>query len=258
MFTTPTRTGYALERVSYFDGQMITAADMIDEEQYFLQKLRRHNRFLHGWGVVAGLDVRAAPTKDEPGRVRIDCGYALSPQGDEIYVPEAFCYDLLRCSLGTVSDPCEPGTTRVKPAGDNLRLYLALRYQECPVRPVRVHPAGCGCDTSGCAYSRIREDWAVECLLELPATHRPEREPTLCDLREAGRVPPCPVCPDDPWVVLAQVSWNPSRAVTDEAINTQFRRQLYSTAILQAQVIDCCCERRDPTPTVMPPRGDNG
>jgi hypothetical protein len=246
-------SSYGLERVNYFDGQIMTARDMLAEEQYFLQKIRRHNRFLHGWGVAAGLGVSAAPIPDEPGRIRIDCGYALSPQGDEIYVPEPFCYDLMRCGIGAVSDPCEPGfTTTVRPAGENLRLYIALRYTECPTRPVRTHPTGCGCDSSGCAYTRIRDDYTVECLLELPATHRPERMPMLCELRQAGQVPPCPTCPEEPWVVIAQVSWNPNRAIANDDINYLVRRQVYSTALLQAQVIDCCCAGRVPPPASRP------
>ena len=42
----------ALERVKYFQGQMLSVSDLEAEQEYFLARLRRHNRHLHGWGVV--------------------------------------------------------------------------------------------------------------------------------------------------------------------------------------------------------------
>ena len=76
----------ALERVNYFPRQLLTVDDMETERDYFLQKLRRHNRFLHGWGVVCGLEVTASPIPDMPWQVQITLGYAIGPYGDEIYV----------------------------------------------------------------------------------------------------------------------------------------------------------------------------
>src|SRR5262245_15867170 len=98
-----------LERVRYFTRQLLTADDMVTDQDYIRQKLRRHNRFLHGWGAVCGLEVTAAPTADAPWRVRIGSGYALGPYGDEIYVAEPVHLDLARCDSGAVTDPCEPG-----------------------------------------------------------------------------------------------------------------------------------------------------
>lgn len=44
-----------LERVRYFFGKLISVEDFQEEQSYFLNHLRRRNRFLHGWGVIAGL-----------------------------------------------------------------------------------------------------------------------------------------------------------------------------------------------------------
>src|SRR6516165_1991752 len=97
-----------VERVNYFPRQLLTADDMFADQEYFLLKLRRHNRFLHGWGTVCGLVVTAAPTSDLPWQVQIGAGYALGPYGDEIYVAEPVSLDLASCSAGP-TDPCEPG-----------------------------------------------------------------------------------------------------------------------------------------------------
>ena len=46
-----------LERVRYFPRQLMTAEDMRTEQAYFVERLRRHNRLLHGWGIICGLQV---------------------------------------------------------------------------------------------------------------------------------------------------------------------------------------------------------
>ena len=46
-----------LERARYYSRQLMTADDMTVDQEYFQEKQRRHNRFLHGWGIVCGLDI---------------------------------------------------------------------------------------------------------------------------------------------------------------------------------------------------------
>ena len=76
-----------LERLRYFPRQLLTADDMRAEQEYFREKQRRHNRLLHGWGVVCGLEV-VLDAETGPLAVCVCPGYALGPFGDEIYVPE--------------------------------------------------------------------------------------------------------------------------------------------------------------------------
>lgn len=52
------------ERLNYFFGQMLGAADFRSEQNYFREKLKLHNRCLHGYGVVCGLEV-TAPHKED-------------------------------------------------------------------------------------------------------------------------------------------------------------------------------------------------
>ena len=239
-----------LERVNYFPRQLLTADDMIADQEYFRQKMRRHNRFLHGWGAVCGLEVMASPTDDSPWRVKVGSGYALGPYGDEIYVGEAQTVDLAGCLATAGSDPCEPSNPNRPGDAARQRVYVAIRYSECFASPVLAMPGGCGCDDSACEYSRIRDSFEICCLTELPPSHKP---PLICDLLTQGALPPCPPCPDDPWVVLAQVDLPASSGaeVSDSMINNVIvRRQLYSTAMLQEQLIHCCCkDHTDPKPT---------
>jgi len=46
-----------LARNNYFTGKFMTGRDFTDEQRYLLGKVRRHNRYLHGSGVVCGLTV---------------------------------------------------------------------------------------------------------------------------------------------------------------------------------------------------------
>src|SRR5205823_14328173 len=44
-------------RNHYFTGKLLVERDFTDEQRYYVEKMRHHNRRLHGWGVVCGLRV---------------------------------------------------------------------------------------------------------------------------------------------------------------------------------------------------------
>jgi hypothetical protein len=48
-------------RLKYFFGQMLSARDFQTEQEFFREKLKLHNRCLHGHGVVCGLRVEPVP-----------------------------------------------------------------------------------------------------------------------------------------------------------------------------------------------------
>jgi hypothetical protein len=233
-----------LERVRFFQRQLLSVADMVTEQDYIRQKLRRHNRFLHGWGVVCGLEVIPQPTNDAPWRVEITPGYALAPYGDEVSVGESVFLDLALCGLDALTSPCEPDVLEGPSEVSGGTLYVAIKYAECVTQPVRAMAAGCACEETACEYSRIRDSFELACLTELPPSPAP---PLLCELIAESAVPPCPPCPEEPWVVLASVTLPaPGVPVDDDDIdNLTVRRQLHSTAMLQHQLISCCCEPRE-------------
>ncbi|HEV7797290.1 MAG TPA: hypothetical protein VGO73_03985 [Pyrinomonadaceae bacterium] len=68
-----------LKRPRFFPGRLITSADLELEQQYFLEKLNRHNRRLHGFGIVSGLRVTA-----RSGQIVIEPGLALDCEGNEL------------------------------------------------------------------------------------------------------------------------------------------------------------------------------
>ncbi|HEV8239267.1 MAG TPA: hypothetical protein VGS57_07870 [Thermoanaerobaculia bacterium] len=220
-----------IERPCYYPGQLLTPAELTLEQQYFRDKLRRHNRLLHGWGVVCGAAVcrlaeeravrvrgvpagndveRSSPTAGNAAarrwKVRVTPGYVLGPYGDEIVIDREQVVDLRSCgqtgASGEHGEPPDPWCIDVHVQREPGPLYVAVRYQETKSRPVRAQPAGCGCDETQCEYSRCRDGYEICVLPDLPPSH--EDPPKLDHLFE-GPLPGCPPCPDDPWVVLARV-----------------------------------------------------
>ena len=240
-----------LERVRYFPRQLLTADDMRAEQDHIHEKLRRHNRFLHGWGVVCGLEVVKPGEKDPKWQVTICPGYALSPQGDEILVADKIKFDL-QTKLQS-PEPCAvrwscPPEEAPPPDSKKKTIYLSIRYIECNSRPVRVHPAGCGCDEAACEYSRVRDSFELKALWKLPESHTQAKkiDEEWCKTwkdwidpkNTENKVPPqplCPPCSDDPWVVLATITLpkDASTSIDDSMIGDGDRRPLYSSTALQ-------------------------
>lgn len=257
-----------LERVRFFPRQLLGAEDLNTEQRYFKEKLRRHNRYLHGWGVVCGCEVKAAPTNTKPYQVLVCPGYVITPQGDEIVIGCPALFDLATCMVSS-DDPCAfarpcPPVTPSTPMRQ--KIYLSVCYRECEVRPVRVAPVGCSCDDAQCDYSRIRDAYEFACLDSLPATQPAYDCNALC----AGGIFGCPPCPQDNCVVLATIrietrfqpmlpaSVNPASLGTQymTAVNAPLqidnltdRRLLYSTAMVQTMAICECAPATDP-PTI--------
>jgi hypothetical protein len=103
----------SLERPRFFTGKLLTTEDLALEQQYFREKLRRHNRSLHGFGIVSGLKVTT-----DSGKIAVDAGMALDCQGNEVVI-------------GTTQLLSPPASN------DNWRhAYVNIRYTEESTDPV--------------------------------------------------------------------------------------------------------------------------
>lgn len=70
-----------LVRPHFFSGRLITADDLKQQQDYNREKLKRHNRSLHGFGIVSGLKVTI-----QAGTIVIGPGTAIDCEGNEIVV----------------------------------------------------------------------------------------------------------------------------------------------------------------------------
>lgn len=77
-----------LKRPNFYDGKLLTANDLRAEQEYQREKQWLHNRMLHGYGVVVGLEVGVQENADGSTQVIVSPGYALDGWGREIIVPE--------------------------------------------------------------------------------------------------------------------------------------------------------------------------
>lgn len=79
-----------LVRPNYFDGKLMTAADFRAEQNYQRDARWLHNRMLHGYGIVAGLEVGMDESANGATQITVAPGYALDGWGREIVLPEPF------------------------------------------------------------------------------------------------------------------------------------------------------------------------
>ena len=77
-------TERGFRRNNYFTGRVLTAADLELEQNYSREKQRLHNRALHGFGIVSGLEVSRRRDK-----LVITSGLALDCEGNEVVVAES-------------------------------------------------------------------------------------------------------------------------------------------------------------------------
>src|SRR5260370_37718456 len=91
----PTGLAGALKRRVYQEGNYFAHLDLYTEQRYLLQRLRRHNRYLHGWGVVCGLHVVPGNNPRRPWLVWVCLGYAIGPYSGEIKVEAAPAGDIV-------------------------------------------------------------------------------------------------------------------------------------------------------------------
>src|SRR5437763_12565702 len=95
-----------LKRLNYFHGQMLGANDLRTEQAYFREKIKLHNRCLHGYGTVCGLKLATVPEERDCGgdgeqgssdrhrlRLVLEAGLALDCEGNEIIVPRPYVFD---------------------------------------------------------------------------------------------------------------------------------------------------------------------
>lgn len=125
-------------RPRFFAGQLLTEEDLNRLDRYVVEKNKLHNRYLHGWGVVCGLEVVCHPCDD---KVIVRPGYALSPCGEDIVLCDeitlAVC-DLIRACKDRERRrwECEPYPYGQDANGEDQcqQWVLSIRYDEKPSR----------------------------------------------------------------------------------------------------------------------------
>ena len=194
----------ALARPDWQPGAEFTAADLRLDQRYKQQRIRRHLRLVHGWGVVCGLTVVAA---GENWYLFVCPGYGIGPCGDEIVVLTPYRFNV-HDYLWT------------RPQGGNVGniVWIAIEAIESP-EGVAAPPCGCGCNPCNCSQTseqavRIADGFRIVVSWTPPILYQGNFD--VC----SGGNPVCPPCPETCALTLARVSLPRSnRAILNSAID---------------------------------------
>jgi hypothetical protein len=77
-----------LRRLAPFEGLCLTSRDLLDEQTYHRKSLHRHNLYLHGHGIVQGLQVELEQRKSNYVAI-IQAGFGVTRIGQGILLNEA-------------------------------------------------------------------------------------------------------------------------------------------------------------------------
>lgn len=201
-----------LSRLRYFHGQPLGALDLRREQAYHRERARMHNRLLHGWGIVCGLEVLVAPREDprecddDPtlAEVVVLPGAAIDCRGDEVLVrhPRPVYLDRLL-------DKQDLETLREKPG----TVYLTLCHAEVPIDPTRPM-LGTGCEpVPDCEHARVLDTYRICATLERPDTG-PACEPC------------CGACGDPCLELAALTDFTPRQPLIQDQVDLGGRRSL--------------------------------
>ena len=151
-----------IERLNYYEGEFLGAADFQAEQEYHRDMRRRHNIGQHTWGIVSGLDLVQIPNGTSvPGAnpslpevdVYVQPGMAVDTFGREIVV-------LNKVQL--TQDLFSPFVSAANPGGGlnppSQTMYVWLSYV-----PVLLQPPTDPCTVANQpnAYGRIQEAFAL-------------------------------------------------------------------------------------------------
>jgi hypothetical protein len=234
-------------RNAYWTGKLMLARDFVDEQRYFLDKLRHHTQKLHGAGVVCGLKV--VQHEKETCRDRFVCiepGAAVDCCGHDIVVRERDCVDLW--ALPAIKKLREK-TPAGGPDTKEHTLQICIRFRECETEPVPVLYDECGCADDKCAPNRVLESYEVDVLVDPTMPPAAQPFPPLCGDLWKKSLDGCPHCDLPDCVVLATIeNWKvgdeiidgPPPAPTGSAVinNLKGRVFLPSTQLI-TEVINC-------------------
>jgi hypothetical protein len=243
-------------RLRYFFGQRLGVVDFLDEQSYHLGKQRFHNWHVHGAGVLCGLSAerfvfpQGAPPATPTALLRVLSGAALDGCGRELVVGVDQCVDVDAWFQKHKDLPDVQAWFGADPVPR--RLWVALRYRECPTDPTPAPRDPCGCETEGCEFGRVREAFELALLTDsqracltqtfparsalAAAAGAPDARRELGALVAGGCLDPIP----DAWLCLASLDLTfvdvPARRVVDLSAPDNAipeRTTLLSTAALQ-------------------------
>jgi hypothetical protein len=173
------------KRVRHFAGLVLGPEEFQQDQLYFTERDRLHQRALHGYGTALGLGVRVRDNAAGRPEVLVDPGLAVTPRGESVCVGQAQCADLdawLAAHAGELPDGGAPGSPAFSPPVGSpalgsppaqATLWLVLCSRECATDLVPVLGDPCRTAEDATAPSRIADDFELR-LVTSPPQHMEE------------------------------------------------------------------------------------
>lgn len=173
------------KRVLYTHGLLLGVGEFRAEQGYFLNKLRGHNRALHGYGTVSGLRVELREETPGEPELRVGAGLAIDPHGREICVESAQCARLnvwlsKRAEQGTLPPVTSPPTP--------VTGYVVLCYRECQTDGVPIPVGPCHSRDRSVVPSRVQDAFELSIADAPPAQVEHDAQRWLTELLQRVRI----------------------------------------------------------------------
>ncbi len=140
------------KRVRYATGLVLGEDEFKQDQTYLMERDRRHQRSLHGYGTVSGLGVWAR-LRDGQAEIVVNPGLAVDPHGRDVCVLDAQCAIVNKW----LSEHQEEIIEEFGSFPDALDLYVLLCHKECDADPVPIPGSPCRSDDDALAPSRITD-----------------------------------------------------------------------------------------------------
>jgi hypothetical protein len=187
--------------LNYHFGMLLGVDDFRAEQGFHVGRLRRHQRLLHGAGVVAGYPITFDAASFD---LRVGPGYAIDVLGRDLWLDATQCVNL---ALWWQKHSADDDFSALDPTDATLDLDIRVCYATCLDRPVPAIAEPCAGDASDVAYARLCETAALSIAKHAePAPVVPEARPVHL-LRLWLGLDPAAVdadghlLPDDQWLV---------------------------------------------------------
>jgi len=192
-------------RNHYFFGKLLDQYHFELETDYHIYMRRLAHRFISGYGVVCGLDVK--PACDADNAIVVTPGFAIDRHGNEIIVEEPTRPIAIPGELMPKHKPVGQKAAHAEEA----HAHVVICYHECASEPTPVFAGDC-CQQERCKPGVIRERYRIE--------FRPGCAPaSSAELSIPDVISNCEVdyralvklvsrdccCPDDPCIPLANL-----------------------------------------------------
>lgn len=153
-------------------GMMLGVDELRTEQGFHIGRSRRHQRLLHGVGVVAGYPLTF---DDETFDLRVGPGFAVDALGRDLALDVGQCVNLVQWWLKHQSDEAFDDLASLDDA--TIDLDVRVCYSTCLSSPVPAIAEPCAGNASDIAYSRVCETVTLLLRRNVPPPEAPAPAP---------------------------------------------------------------------------------